>query len=264
MASKIQVAKSAIKELEGGNVEITLPDSVVTEEDVRKNFVPRADHERLTGSVEERVNTAAANAKKTARGELVKDNEFLESLTKDRADFFEKKFPKGDVDVEKVAGQVREQEVAPLQLELKATKELLGTLKGSAVSGERQRAMVAAGVDDEHLGLVDAYVGQRTQWSDEHGRVVVMGDDGKVETVLKNGTMVPKTVEERLVDMRKSGKFNFAFKDQTRSGADVTADGNVTPESRRDRISALEKEGKFAEAAGLKAQMLAGAPAAKG
>ena len=257
MGKTIQVAADAVQEAEDGKVSVTLPDTVVTEDEVRENFVPRDVHQKLQDNVESRMQSAAEKAVEKARSELVRDDDFLETAIKEREEWFQQRFPTDtDVDPKEVISQVREQEVKPLREELEAERELAGNLKQSAVQGSVERAMSANRVKDDHREMVEAMVLRRVQWSDEYNQTVVLDESGQVRTKLDDGKMRPLTPNEYVGELRASGKYDAAFEAGTRDGSGFDPGEGGGSGNLDDRIAALEAEGKFAEAGELKSKKL--------
>lgn len=259
MPKKIKLPKASIVTVDGeDSVEVTLPDSVFLEEDVRANFVAKDVHERLANGVETRVQTAAANATAKARTELMQDDGFLTEATKKRADFFKERFPDAkDVDIEKLRDQFREEEVAPLQDKTTKLEEENGVLKKSTKEGDIERALHAARVTKDSRDLMGDHLRLRAVYSDEYHTTVVVGDDGKVLTRAKEGSMVPVTPADYLAGLRKEGRFKNAFESDQRPGGDFSGEDGP-PANQTEQIASLEKAGKLGEAAELKARQLEG------
>lgn len=260
MARLLQLAKDAVQAV-GDAFTVTLPDNVLTEEEVKAGFVTKADHEKLTGTVGERITTAVGNAVKGAREEAAKDDKWLGQVAKDRKDFFAPLFPGGkEVDLEKIRDQFRTEEVTPLKTQLDTLGGEVKALRSQAVEGSLEGSLSDAGVLDNMRELIRDHMRLRVQYSPEHGRAVVfqMGEKGpEVVTKADKGTLRPITPKEYLDGLRAAGKNDNWFKAQGAGGGGFNApaggEGNLA-----EQIKAAEAKGDFGLAGQLKAKQLQG------
>ena len=253
---QIVLTSESVVPVEGkeGSFTITLPDSVVTEEEINANFKPLADYQRLETGVQDRITTAAANATTKAADDLLKDDTFLTRAIAERKEFFTEKFPGEQVDLDKVREQFTSEMVTPLQERLDASTEKTAKLEELSRKGVIQSAMATTSVADKERVLMDAFVNSRTVWDDELGRPVVKDEKGDIIKKVVDGAQTAITVEMFLADLKAGGTMDHAFTADVRDGAGVTV-GAVTPENINERIAALENEGKLQEAGVLKEQL---------
>ena len=250
---QIVLTSESVVPVEGqeGSFTITLPDSVVTEEEIKTNFRSVSDYQRLETGVQDRLTQAVSNAKTGAADDLLKDDTFLTRAIKERGEFFTEKFPGEQVDLDQVRDQFRAEEVTPLQEKLDGAETKVGKLQETSRKGAIQSAMAAVGVADKERVLMDAFVDSRTVWDEELGREVVKDEKGVIITKVVDGKQMAITAEMFLADLKAGGEFDHAFNADVIDGAGVVA-GEVTPENIDERIAAAEKEGNFALAGTLK------------
>lgn len=253
---QIVLTSENVKPVEGddGKFTVTLPDSVVTEEEIKANFRSLTDYQKLETGVQDRLTGAVANAKAGAADELLKDDIFLTRAITERKEFFTEKFPGDQVDLDKARDQFRAEEVTPLQEKLDGAETKVGKLQESSRLGTIQTAMANTGVAEKERMLMEAFVNSRTRWDEELGRCVVRDEKGDTITKVVEGSQMAVTVEMFLADLKAGGKFDHAFNAEVKEGAGVIV-GPVTPENIQERIDALEKEGKLQEAGVLKEQL---------
>ena len=268
MPRELTIAKDAVVASEDGEMfTVTIPDSagIVTEDELRDGYVTKAKHTRLEGEVQTRITSAVETAKGAFRTEAIEDDVFLGEAIKGRKEFFAGKFPKAGEGPtpDELFEKWKPEHLAPLETRITELEGSNRSLQSSAVSGDRARAIQAAGVDKDHVTLMEDHLTLRTEWSPEHERTVVIdpskpvGDEKRIQTTLKGADLVPTSPEEYLVALRQSGKMDHAFSAEIRSGADTDlGGGGGGKETTQEAITRLEGEKKFGEAPTLKEKLI--------
>lgn len=148
--------------------------------------------------------------------------------------------------IEKIVAQARK----PLEKELESERErahrlMRNSLKADVLQGCRETGVVE-GIDD----LVELYYEQRTEWSDEWGRHVMVGDDGEpiVDVNAKDGQCPYVTIEDDLRkasdDPRRKSWFGGRQRDGSGYGGDSRPTGVRKP---RSKMSSSEKSAFISE-----------------
>ena len=269
MPRELTIPKDSVVALDDGTFKVTVEDSefegVITEDDLRTKYVPKATHEKLQTGVEGRITSAVDTARNGFRTEAIADDEFLSGAIKDRTDFFKEKFPKAGEgpSVDELFEKWDVDHLKPLrdQLETRATEN--SALKVTAVEGARSRGLAESGVDPTHMGLMEDHLARRTEWSEDHNAVVIIdpsksdGDSERVVTVLDGSDLVPQSISGYLDTLRESGKFDHVFTAKVKDGGGFEGGrGGGGKETTKEKIARLEGEGKFSEAAPLKEQLI--------
>ncbi len=255
---------------DGKSYKVQVPDEhfvgTITEEDLRTKYVPVGTHSKLQTEVETRISSAVDTARGGFRTEAINDDDFLGEAIKERKDYFADRFPKEGEgpDPEQLFEKWTGEHITPLNERVTTLTEENENLKSEAVQGAISRGQHDAGVDDEHMSLMDDHLLRRVAWSEEHHRVVIIdptkasdSPDRLVTVLNKENELVPETVSGYLVKLRESGKWDFAFRSDVRTGGDFDGGkGKIPGETLQQQIARLEGEGKFAEAAPLKEKLL--------
>lgn len=224
MPRKIKFKKDAVTPLENDEgFEVTLPDDVFTEDDVKKNFVSKDDHDTALT----KARNATEFAKRKAREEAIEDEGFLNEVAKKKADFFKERFGGSgdDKDVQAQLDAVRKDEVQPLKERLDGLSAENESLRKSAKSGAVERAMSDSKVVAKRRLLVNEYIERRTQWDPKTGSVVVVDDEGTVRKRSADGGMRAMSTADLLEEMRAMEEFDDCFEADERDGSSKNGDG---------------------------------------
>lgn len=226
--------------IDGESREVPAPDGVFLKEEVESDFVPKEVYRK----------ELSRQAQKAREGyvkpdELVEDEEFLDRLAKDRGDFFRERLkitpPKGDdVDVEKIRGQIVEQEVEPLRGQLSEAQQEIERLRVHALDAEVADASDALGVVSDIRDLVKLWVRGRVTWDEDHGWIVT-DEDGNPDYVVEGDKPVPKGVKHLLDDVKRRGEKKAWFASETRDGIDYKGHDGRTPTKAPAEMDEAEK-----------------------
>lgn len=209
---------------EHGEIEIPRPEGLVPRDKVESDYMPRSAFKeelgrRLKGKVDP--------------DDLLDDQEFLERVASQRADFFEERFANGDgaasePDVEKIRAQIESEVREPLEEERDRWQEEAKALRLAKLEGEIARVGNRLPVKEKVAELLPDYYRGRVKWSEKHQTWFLIDEDGDFVYSNEPEKGLPyRTVAEDLEQKYRSGDYRGDwFDESSRPGLDVGEAGS--------------------------------------